>query len=450
MKAIKIFTLGLCCCLAGGCESLRFYKQAALGQLSLLQQAEDVDALVTDPSTPQGLRQRLETVQGILQFAEQQLNLPVGDRYQRYVGLEQDYVVWNVFVAPPLVMNSVQWCYPIVGCAPYRGYFDQADAVALAANYANQGFDTYVAGVSAYSTLGWFKDPLLSSFVFYSEPALTNLLFHELAHSKVWVNNDVAFNESFASFVGLQGTRQWLSLGRDQSSEPLLRWRRGQVQWQQFKTFALAAKADLTSLYEDQTGSDAERMQQSRERRDELRCRINMLKEDRCPVYRRLHQMKQLVALHEPQVYRLGMYCEELSQRMALVKDSLHVEKVRTRWIHEWMTRLDERATHLWHLAGWDDRVSFHGGKMYRDGVQQSCSRGEDIRCTCVFFLALRGNRLQVPCFTLKDVDVFLDEPGKRGLEKIIQHWCDENPRRTCWWISRDTEGDINMDRVYM
>ena len=262
MKAIKIFTLGLCCCLAGGCESLRFYKQAALGQLSLLQQAEDVDALVTDPSTPEVLRQRLETVQGILQFAEQQLDLPVGDRYQRYVGLEQDYVVWNVFVAPPLVMNSVQWCYPVVGCAPYRGYFDQADAVALAANYANQGFDTYVAGVSAYSTLGWFKDPLLSSFVFYSEPALTNLLFHELAHSKVWVNNDVAFNESFASFVGLQGTRQWLSLGRDQSSEPLLRWRRGQVQWQQFKTFALAAKADLTSLYEDQTGSDAERMQQ--------------------------------------------------------------------------------------------------------------------------------------------------------------------------------------------
>ena len=230
MKAIKIFTLGLCCCLAGGCESLRFYKQAALGQLSLLQQAEDVDALVTDPSTPEGLRQRLETVQGILQFAEQQLDLPVGDRYQRYVGLEQDFVVWSVFVAPPLVMNSVQWCYPLVGCAPYRGYFDQADAVALAANYADRGFDTYVAGVSAYSTLGWFKDPLLSSFVFYSEPALTNLLFHELAHSKVWVNNDVAFNESFASFVGLQGTRQWLSLGRDQYSEPLLRWRRGQVQ----------------------------------------------------------------------------------------------------------------------------------------------------------------------------------------------------------------------------
>ena len=262
MKTIKIITVGLCCCLASGCESLHFYKQAALGQLSLLQKAVDVDAVVKDPDTPEALRERLETVQSILQFAEQQLDLPVGDRYQRYVGLEHDYVVWNVFVAPPLAMNSVQWCYPLVGCAPYRGYFAQADAIALAANYADKGFDTYVAGVSAYSTLGWFNDPLLSSFVYYSEPALASLLFHELAHSKVWVNNDVAFNESFASFVGLQGARHWLSGRQYETSEPWLRWQRGQTQWQRFKTFALAAKADLTSLYEGQTGSDAERMQQ--------------------------------------------------------------------------------------------------------------------------------------------------------------------------------------------
>ena len=119
-----------------------------------------------------------------------------------------------------------------------------------------------MAGVSAYSTLGWFNDPLLSSFVYYSEPALASLLFHELAHSKVWVNNDVAFNESFASFVGLQGARHWLSGRQYETSEPWLRWQRGQTQWQRFKTFALAAKADLTSLYEGQTGSDAERMQQ--------------------------------------------------------------------------------------------------------------------------------------------------------------------------------------------
>ena len=130
MKTIKIITVGLCCCLASGCESLHFYKQAALGQLSLLQKAADVDAVVKDPDTPEALRERLETVQSILQFAEQQLDLPVGDRYQRYVGLEHDYVVWNVFVAPPLAMNSVQWCYPLVGCAPYRGYFAQADATA--------------------------------------------------------------------------------------------------------------------------------------------------------------------------------------------------------------------------------------------------------------------------------------------------------------------------------
>ncbi|MEC7559822.1 MAG: aminopeptidase, partial [Pseudomonadota bacterium] len=262
MKAIKIFTLGLCCCLAGGCESLRFYKQAALGQLSLLRQAENVSVLLEDPDTPEDLRERLQLVQSMLQFAEQELKLSVEGRYQRYVSLDQDYVMWSVFVAPPLAMKSVQWCYLVVGCAPYRGYFDEARATAFAANYAAEGFDTYVGRVPAYSTLGWFKDPLLSSFLYFTEPALANLLFHELAHSKVWLKGDVAFNESFASFVGVQGANRWVSLGQDQFEEGLTQWRLRELHWQRFKTFALAAKADLTSLYEGQTGGDAERMQQ--------------------------------------------------------------------------------------------------------------------------------------------------------------------------------------------
>lgn len=191
-----------------------------------------------------------------------------------------------------------------------------------------------------------------------------------------------------------------------------------------------------------------EEMQRSQERRREIRCRMNMLKEDRSPVLHRLRQMEQLVALHQPQVYRLAMYCEELEQRLAVASDSMRVKTIRTRWIHEWMTHLDERATFLWHVAGWDDRVSFHGGRMYREGSIQHASRGEDVRCTCVFFLAHREVRSQVPCFTLKDVDIFLDEPGKRGLTKLVRYWCDQNARRTCWWISRDTEGDINMDGV--
>ena len=117
MKTIKVLVLALFCSLVGGCESLYFYQQAALGQLSLMRQGESVNSLLQDPDTPQALRERLQTVQSMLQFAEQDLQLDVGGRYQSYVGLKRDHVVWNVFVAPALVMRSEQWCYPLIGCA---------------------------------------------------------------------------------------------------------------------------------------------------------------------------------------------------------------------------------------------------------------------------------------------------------------------------------------------
>jgi predicted aminopeptidase len=135
MSTIKLFCLGLVCCLFGGCESLGFYHQAALGQLDLLQRSKPIRTVLADPATSPQLRARLQRIQAMLQFAEDELQLRVADRYQRYVALGRDYVVWNVFAAPPLDMRSEQWCYPLVGCAPYRGYFDEADARALAAHY---------------------------------------------------------------------------------------------------------------------------------------------------------------------------------------------------------------------------------------------------------------------------------------------------------------------------
>ena len=268
MKSIKFFCLALACCLFSGCESLRFYQQAIFGQGELLLRGTPTNSVISDPATSAQLRARLQTIQSMLQFAEDELQLVVADRYQRYVHLERDYVVWNVFAAPPLSMLSEQWCYPLIGCAPYRGFFDEADARAFAARYEQNGFDTYVGGVAAYSTLGWFDDPLLSSFVFYSEPALANLLFHELAHSEVWLNGDVAFNESFASFVGAKGARTWLSaVADDDDTKRYARWWRGQAEWARFKTFVLAAKADLANLYQQQSGGRDERMRQ----RDELR-----------------------------------------------------------------------------------------------------------------------------------------------------------------------------------
>lgn len=204
--------------LATGCQTINYYSHAALGQLRVLTGREPVprvlarldDRRAGDPEA-ELLYQRLAFSQAVLAFAETELGLSAGDRYRTYVDLERPAVVWNLFAAPELSLEPYRWCYPVVGCAPYRGYFDQTYAERSARSLQQQGFDTYLGPVAAYSTLGWFADPLLSSFVTWPEPDLAALLFHELAHGQAWAPGDVAFNESFATFVGRQGLSVWLS-----------------------------------------------------------------------------------------------------------------------------------------------------------------------------------------------------------------------------------------------
>ena len=207
MKSIKFLGMALACCLSSGCESLRFYQQAAQGQWELLLNSTPTRSVIEDPATSAQLRARLQTIESMLEFAETELHLVVADRYQRYVHLEREYVVWNVFAAPPLSMRSEQWCYPLIGCAPYRGFFAEADARAFAARYKENGFDTYVGGVAAYSTLGWFDDSLLSTVVERSDYQLAGLVFHELAHQVAFAAGDTSFNESFATAVEREGIR---------------------------------------------------------------------------------------------------------------------------------------------------------------------------------------------------------------------------------------------------
>ena len=207
-----------------GCKTVGYYSQAAGGQLKLLYQRQDVDELLEElrsrqrSESDQALMAQLELSQQILAFAESQLGLDVGRRYRSYVELDESNVVWNLFAAPQLSLTPKTWCYPFVGCAPYRGYFDREDALDYQSQLETEGYETYLGGVAAYSTLGWFDDPLLSSFVHWPEVNLADLLFHELAHSRVWVKGDVGFNEAFASFVGREGLRQWLQYRGDESS----------------------------------------------------------------------------------------------------------------------------------------------------------------------------------------------------------------------------------------
>ena len=198
----------------GGCANVQFYTQAVTGQAALLFSRRDAQALIDAPSTDPALVRQLQLVSRLLRFAQDELHLPVDGRYRSYVELE-GVPVWNVVAAPEFAIRPLQRCYPLIGCAVYRGYFNQRAAEREADRLAVE-HDVYLYPVTAYSTLGWFDDPILSSFVHYDEAALADLIFHELAHSVVYVPGDSGFNEGFASFVGNEGAIAYLEAnGRD-------------------------------------------------------------------------------------------------------------------------------------------------------------------------------------------------------------------------------------------
>ena len=202
--------------LATGCATLSWYGDAAIGQMRILAARRDVADVLADPRTAPETAANLQRVEDILSFAERHLRLETGQRYRTYVALERDTLAWNVFAAPEFSLDAHRWCYPIVGCAVYRGFFDPDKAQREAATLAARGFDVHVGRVAAYSTLGWFDDPLVSTFIDYSDERLAELLFHELAHGTLFVPGDSSFNEAFATFVGREGALEWLrAQGRD-------------------------------------------------------------------------------------------------------------------------------------------------------------------------------------------------------------------------------------------
>jgi predicted aminopeptidase len=168
-----------------------------------------IDEMLQDPSVPQSLKERLSYVLALRTFAEQKLLLPVGRNYLSYAEIDRSYVVWNVFAAPELSLTPKTWCYPIVGCVAYRGYFASENADRCASDLQREGYDTFVSGALAYSTLGWFDDPVLTSFVRLDKTRLSALIFHELAHRMLYVAGDTTFNESFATAVEEEGLRKW-------------------------------------------------------------------------------------------------------------------------------------------------------------------------------------------------------------------------------------------------
>jgi predicted aminopeptidase len=212
--------------LLASCAQLGYYVQAAHGQFSLLSDAKPIDEWLADPSTGPKLRNQLRKVQEIRRFAAQELGLPDNGSFKTYKDLKRPFVLWNVVATPELSLRPEHWCFPIAGCVNYRGYYNKDDALSFAKQLHSKGFEVQVGGVLAYSTLGWFDDPVLSTFIYHPDSELARLVFHELAHQMVYVPGDSQFNESFATTVEEAGVERWLAVhGNDEMRKTHLAYR---------------------------------------------------------------------------------------------------------------------------------------------------------------------------------------------------------------------------------
>lgn len=248
-------------CLGTGCSDLGYYRQSVSGHIDLMARAKAVDDWLADAQTPTTLKKRLELSKQMRDFSVQTLKLPDNRSYRAYADLQRPAAVWNVVAAPELSLQLKTWCYPVTGCVGYRGYFDKAEAEALGASLREQGWDVNVYGVPAYSTLGWGNfiggDPLLNTFVGGSEGELARLVFHELAHQKLYVADDTMFNESFATAVERIGVRQWLAQHGDEVARE--QYRLNQQRRQDFRELTLRYRAELQQLYAGAASDEAKR-----------------------------------------------------------------------------------------------------------------------------------------------------------------------------------------------
>jgi len=228
--------------------------------MDLMSKREPIDELMVDPDTDPVLRRRLGLVQEARRFASIELALPNNNSYTTYVALDRDYVVWNVFAAPEFSVEPRQWCFPVAGCVVYRGYFSQQRADAYAAKLAGKDWDVHVGGAAAYSTLGRFDDPVLSTMMAWDDAQLVAILFHELAHQRLYVKDDSAFNEGFATAVEVLAMERWFATRGDAAG--LAAYAAGRERASAFNLLLADTRERLAELYRSE--QDPAQMRQSK------------------------------------------------------------------------------------------------------------------------------------------------------------------------------------------
>ena len=248
-------------CLTSGCADVGYLSQSVGGHLQMLSTARPVQAWIDDETQPEALRKRLGLSQRMRDFAVTELGLPDNHSYRAYADLQRPFAVWNVVAAPELSLALKTWCFPVMGCVGYRGYFQQQQADEFAQSLRGPGLEVSVYGVPAYSTLGWTEwlggDPILSSFIRYPEGELARMIFHELAHQVAYANDDTMFNESFATAVERLGAKRWFASQRSPAAREefaLLEQRRAA-----FKSLTQRYRQQLDALYRSNISVDDKR-----------------------------------------------------------------------------------------------------------------------------------------------------------------------------------------------
>ena len=237
--------------LLGGCANLGYYLHVAGGHADIQARTRPIEEALEDPALAPETRARLGLVRRAREYASRELFLPDNESYRRYADLERPFVVWNVFAAPELALAPREWCFVFAGCVSYRGYFSRARADELAAELRAERYDVYVAGVAAYSTLGWFHDPMLNTILRRPEAEVIGVMFHELAHQKLYVRDDTAFNESFATAVEFEGVKRWYARAGG-APEAFSAYEQNRKRRAEFTALVLKHRARLEKTY----GSD--------------------------------------------------------------------------------------------------------------------------------------------------------------------------------------------------
>jgi len=261
LKICRIILLATVLPCISACSTIGYYHQSISGHMKLISKREPIATIVNDPQQDEKLVDQLRLAQELRDFASQRLNLPENESYRSFVQLDEPYVTWNIFAAPQFSTTLNQWCFLVVGCVPYRGYFDKQEAESYAEQIAQQGQDVYLAGAPAYSTLGWFDDPLLSSMIDRGELVTASYIFHELAHQQFYLKGDGAFNEAFATAVEEIGVLLWLN-SQDRFEE-IKRYEKFIQQKSIFFDFVKSSRDEFDALYLQEF--DAEKMQAEKE-----------------------------------------------------------------------------------------------------------------------------------------------------------------------------------------